>query len=131
VVKDAEGKIHVHGQMDRGVKYGALGGSILGAMLFFMFPIAGIAAGAAGGAAVGAAFDLGIDKKFVKDVEQSLKPGSSALFLNVRSADPNAALAALRGHKGHVYQTSLDPDREAELRNALQDEPAPRRVGTL
>jgi uncharacterized membrane protein len=121
VVKDAEGKVHVHGQADHGVKVGALTGGVLGGILFVMFPVAGIAAGAGAGALVGSSFDLGIDKTFVKDVENSLQPNSSALFLNVRSGNFEAGLAVLRQYQGKVYQTSLDEDHAEQLRYALND----------
>jgi uncharacterized membrane protein len=122
VVKDAEGKIHVHGQTDHGVKVGAVTGGIVGGLLFLAFPVAGIAAGAASGALIGASTDLGIDKNFLKDVENSLKPNNSALFLYVKSADFNAELSALRQYNGKVYQTSLDDDQAEQLRFALHDE---------
>ena len=121
VVKDAQGKLHVHGQTDHGVKVGAITGGIVGGLLFVMFPVAGIAAGAAGGALVGASADLGIDKTFVQEVEHALQPNSSALFLNVKSADFNAELSALRQYNGKVYQTSLDDDQAEQLRFAVHD----------
>jgi uncharacterized membrane protein len=121
VVKDAEGKIHVHNQIDRGVKIGAIGGGLLGLMLgFIFFPLSGLIIGAVGGAAVGAMTDMGVDKKFVKQVESEMKPGSSALFVIVRQADPNAALAALKPYKGHIYHTSLSTEAEESLRRVLE-----------
>jgi uncharacterized membrane protein len=125
VVKDRAGEVKVHGQLDRGVKYGAIGGAILGPLLMFMFPVAGIAVGAAAGAGIGASVGMGVEKQFVQDVSAALTPGSSALFLNVAEADRSAALAALQGHKGHVYQTSLSSEAEDELRAALGEAPKP------
>lgn len=70
VVRDQKGKYHVHDELDRGVKVGALGGGFLGLLLSFIFiPIGGMLIGAAAGALVGSSFDLGISKKFIKDVE--------------------------------------------------------------
>ena len=84
VVKDANGKIKVHNEMDRGVKIGAIGGGIIGVMLgFIFFPLGGLVMGALGGALVGKMTDLGVDKKFVKEIEAELKPGTSAIFLLV------------------------------------------------
>jgi len=48
-----------------------------------------------------------------------MTPGSSAIFLVVRQADPNAALAALKPYKGIVYHSSLDTEAEASLRQVL------------
>ena len=120
VVRDQEGKYHVHDELDRGEKVGALGGGFLGLLLGFVFtPIGGLLIGAAAGALVGSSFDLGISKKFIKDVEASMEPGTSALFVVIREADPTMALAALKPYKGEVYQTSLDSDDEEHLRKIL------------
>src|SRR4051794_40247237 len=66
IMKDQAGKIHVVNEADKTVVTGAVAGGALGLLLFFLFPVAGIALGAAGGALVGAAMDKGVDKKFVK-----------------------------------------------------------------
>src|SRR5687768_9246494 len=80
IEKDADGRVHTHDEIDRAVKVGALAGGLLGALVSFMFPIAGFVVGAGGGALVGKMVDMGVDKGFIKDVTESLKPGSSALF---------------------------------------------------
>ena len=120
VVKDEDGKIHVKNEMDRGTKIGAVGGGLLGVLLGgIFFPVAGLLVGVLGGAALGALSGTGIDKKFVKDVEEDLEPGTSALFFIVRDANPEVALAALRPYKGNVYHTSFPPETEAEIRRLL------------
>lgn len=120
VVKDAEGKVHIKGEADTGVKWGAVGGGLLGLLLASVFfPVAGIVIGAAGGAAVGALADKGIQKSFVKEVGDSLQPGNSALFVLAHGADPNAVLAVLRNYEGKIYHTSLSPEDEDSLRRAL------------
>jgi uncharacterized membrane protein len=121
IVKDAQGKIHVKNEVDRDVKIGAGVGGLLGVMLFFLFPIAGLAIGVAGGALVGKLVDAGVDKKFVKDVTESLQPGSSGLIAIMNSFDATALLAAMRPFEGGtLYQTSLDPELEQGLREALK-----------
>ena len=118
--KDADGTLAVEDEIDRGVKIGAIGGGLLGLLLSFMFPLAGIVVGAAGGALAGRMADLGIDRQFVEDVSASLEPNSSALFVIVRDADPTIAIAALEPYQGTLYHTTLDPAVEAELRHALK-----------
>jgi len=121
VVKDEEGKVHVKNEMDRGVKIGAVGGSLLGLLLAgIFFPIGGLIIGAVGGALLGKTLDTGIDKKFVKDVEEAMQPGTSAIFFIVREANVDVAAAALRPYKGTVLQTSFAAEDEEELRRILK-----------
>jgi uncharacterized membrane protein len=120
VVRDEEGKLHVHDEMDRGVKVGAIGGGLIGLLIVGIFaPVAGIIFGAIAGGLIGSSFDLGISKKFIKEVQESLEPGTSAIFFIVKDADPNMALAALKPYKGTVLQTSLAPEEEESLRRIL------------
>ena len=120
VVKDQEGKVHIKNETDRGVKVGAVGGGALGLLIgSIFFPFAGLIGGAIAGAVVGKFADLGVDHKFVHEVGAALKPDSSAIFVLVREANPNAALAALKPYKGQVYHTSLPSETEQELRDIL------------
>ena len=120
VVMDEDGKIHVKNEMDRGVKIGAIGGGLLGLLVGgIFFPLAGLLVGALGGGLVGKFAGTGIDQKFVTEVSGDLQPGTSALFVIVRDATPDVALAALRPYKGTVRYTSFDPDDEKELRRIL------------
>jgi len=118
--RDADGKLHVHNEIDRDVKWGAGLGAIFGAMFTFMFPIVGLAIGAAGGAIVGKLLDRGLDRSFVNDVGEHLKAGSSALMIAVNDSDADALVAAFEPFRGKLYQTSLDPELEQEINNALK-----------
>jgi uncharacterized membrane protein len=60
-----------------------------------------------------------VDKKFIQDVTESLKPGTSALFILVSGGDITNVLAAIRPYQGTLYQTTLPTDLENELRSAL------------
>ena len=120
VVKDENGKIHVNNQLDRGVKVGAVGGSLLGLLLAgIFFPFAGLVIGGLAGAGIGALMDMGISKKFVKEVAESMDNSSSALFVITRDGDPDMVLASLRPYKGTVLQTTLDQDAADALRQTL------------
>jgi uncharacterized membrane protein len=122
VVRDQAGKVHVRDEVDRGVKIGALGGGFLGVLIGgLFFPLAGLLIGVLGGALVGASFDVGIQKKFVKQVSDELEPGTSALFIIVRDADPDVAVAYLRPYQGTLYHTSLPPEAEENLRHTLSN----------
>ncbi len=121
IVKDQEGKVHVKNQVDRGVKVGAVGGGFLGVMLgAFFFPIGGLVLGALGGGLLGKLFDMGVDKKFVQEVSEALEPGSSALFIIIRSAEPSYALGVLEKYKGTLFQTNLPAELEDALRKEME-----------
>lgn len=121
IVKDEDGKVHVKNQLDTGVKWGAVGGGVIGLLLASVFfPLAGLAIGAIGGALIGKTLGMGVDQKFVKDVTETLKPGSSALFV-IGSGNPDMVLAALRPFQGTVYQTTLPTEAVEALQSALKD----------
>lgn len=100
---------------------GALWGSLIG--LLFLNPLAGLAIGGAVGAGSGALsgslIDYGIDDGFIKSIGDTLQPDTSALFLLIRKSQPEKVLAELSGFKGHVIRSSLSPEQEAKLKEAL------------
>jgi uncharacterized membrane protein len=56
----------------------------------------------------------------MKELGETLTPGTSALFVLVRKATPGKVLEGLKGFKGKVIQTSLAKDKEDELRKVLE-----------
>lgn len=113
---DANGKVHVHNELSRDLKIGAGLGALVGLLLTFFFPVAGIVLGAGGGALVGSLMGRGVEKKFVEDVKASLKPNTSALFVVIESGDMNALRAALAPFHGEILQTTLDDETADQLR---------------
>ncbi len=118
VAKDADGKVHVKNEVSSATEIATVGGALLGPLLMFMFPLVGIVIGAAGGTLVGRFLNRGIDSAFVDEIKRDLKLGQSALFL-LGDGEPDAIQAVLRGHEGRVHQTTVSPELEAELRNAM------------
>jgi uncharacterized membrane protein len=120
IVKDESGKVDVKNQASSGTKWGAFGGGVLGVLLTgLFFPVAGLVAGVAAGALIGKSLNLGVDKKFVQDVTEALKPGNSALFV-IGSGNPAAVRATFEPFKGTVLQTTLDTDGLNTLKDALK-----------
>jgi uncharacterized membrane protein len=119
VRKDAAGKVTIHNEVSSGTETGAVVGAVLGGLLFVIFPVA-VVGGAAAGALVGRAVAPGLDDKFVKEVGDDLPPGGSALFLQIKSGDPELLVGALGQYKGRVRQTSLDDEVEHALDESLR-----------
>jgi uncharacterized membrane protein len=120
IVKDESGKVEVKNQLDKSIAVGAVGGGILGLMIASVFfPLAGLAIGAIGGGLIGKSLNKGVDQQFVKDVTETLKPGSSALFV-IGSGDPAVVSAILRPFQGTIYQTTLPSELVDELHSALK-----------
>lgn len=126
VKKDEDGTVHSKNAMDKTTKQGIVAGGFLGLFLtaFFLGPVGWLSAALIGGAAgggIGALMKQGVDKKFIKDVSEEIQPGTSALFLVIRSADADAALAALRKYEGKVLHSTLPEDAEETLERSLSD----------
>lgn len=123
VTRNDKGKIKLDQAMHL-TAAGAIGGGFWGMLigLIFLNPLLGAAIGAAAGAITARMRDLGLDDKMMKDLAQSLKPGSSALFVLVRKATVDKVLDGLKPFvgKGKVFQTSLTKDDETTLREALE-----------
>jgi uncharacterized membrane protein len=137
VVRDMDGKVHLKqcvdmfgGATTHGVTLGVLWGGLMG--LLFMNPLAGLLGSIAGGAGAGAVTnaaseygllnDYGIPDQFIKDLGSTIKRGTSAIFLLIRSADQNKLLASFSRYEGSILKTSLSKEQEEKLRAALTHE---------
>ena len=123
VVKGEDGTVEVDNEVDRGIKIGAVGGGLLGLLIGFLVggPLVSLALGAVAGALGGDLANLGIDQRFINDVTEDLAPGSSALFLMARDADPEATAAVLEPFEGKIYYSYLPEETEAQLREILEE----------
>jgi uncharacterized membrane protein len=119
-VREADGTVKLR-QLVNLTAAGALGGGFWGTLIGVLFvnPLFGLAVGAAAGALSGALSDVGIDDKFLKQLAQTLKPGTAALCVLVRRATPDKVLEEIKGFGGTVIKTSLSHDDEVKLQAAL------------
>ncbi len=121
VTKDEKGKVKLHQAVNL-TAVGAVGGSFWGMLIgmIFLNPLLGAAVGAGAGALSGKLRDIGIDNNFIKELGETITPGSSALFVLVRKSTPDKVLEQLKGFKGKILKTSLTADKEEALREALK-----------
>ncbi len=121
VTKNEEGKVKLHQAVNL-TAAGAVGGGFWGMLIgmIFLNPLLGFAVGAGTGAISGALSDIGIDDNFIKELGETIQPGTSALFVLVRKATPDKVLEQLKGFEGKVLKTSLTADEENELRAVLE-----------
>ena len=120
VTKDDQGKVNLHQAVNL-TAAGAVGGSFWGMLIgmIFLNPLLGAAVGAGAGALSGKLSDIGIDDTFIKELGETITPGTSALFVLVRKSTPDKVLEELKGFKGKVLKTSLTADKEEALREVL------------
>src|SRR5215831_18776072 len=112
-------EVHIHQTDARRGRHAAAGASV-GALAGWLIagPVGGVAA-ASVGSIIGALRDRGIDDGFVREVSDSLKPESSAIFLLIKDADGPAVMEELKGFNALVVHTTLSPEQERKLRDTL------------
>ena len=122
VTKNEEGKVKLHQAVNltaAGAASGGFWGLLIG--MIFLNPLLGAAVGAGAGAISGKLSDIGINDKFIKELGETLQPGSSAIFVLVRKATPDKVIERLKGFQGKVLKTSLTADKESELQAVLEN----------
>jgi uncharacterized membrane protein len=127
-IRQPDGKVNLKQSISL-VGVGAASGGLSGAMwgtlvgLLFLNPLAGMAVGglvgAGSGALSGTLVDYGINDDFIRRIGETLQPNTSALFVLVRKAQPEKVMNELSGFRGRVIRSSLSPDQERRLQEAL------------
>src|SRR5262245_64696489 len=123
VIKGMNGAIKLD-QIVNLTAVGAMGGGFWGMLigLLFLNPLLGAAIGATAGAVSARFKDIGINDQMMRDLAQSFKPGSSALFVLLRKMTADKVLEGLKpfAGKGKVLQTSRNKADGARLRASLE-----------
>ncbi len=119
VIRSPEGKVKIK-QAQELVATGAVSGGYWGLLLgviFFnpIFPLVGAAVGALSGALT----DIGINDDFMRELGNTIEPGTSAIFVLVKKSTPDRVLADLSKFEGKVLRTSLSKEDEQKLQAAL------------
>jgi uncharacterized membrane protein len=118
-VKDQSGKVKVHQDVS---VMGAITGGFLGALvgLILLSPLIGMIEGAKVGGVSDALAEVGINDKFMRDLADTLLPGSSVLFVLLHKPMPDKVLEDLAGSGGRVLKSSLSHENEAKLQAILK-----------
>ena len=122
VTVDADGKSHVETpQKIVGVSAasGALWGMLIG--LLFFVPGVGLLLGGAMGALFGKLGKSGINDQFRSQVQDMLKPGSSAVVIMAEKITEDKFADAMAPFGGTLLKTSLSEEDEKELASELAD----------
>ena len=128
VERGQDGKVHIKQAINLaavGAAQGGMSGALWGALvgLLFLNPLAGMAigglVGAGAGALSGSLADYGINDDFVRRLGQTIPPGSSALFVLVKSVTLDKIMPEIEPYKPRVLKTSLSNEAEAKLKAAL------------
>ncbi len=100
---------------------GAASGSFWGLLfgLVFLNPLIGVALGTGAGALGGALTDFGINDQFMKELASKVKSGDAVLFLLIQSMTADKVLNEIKDAGGTVLKTSLDEQKEQQLRDTL------------
>jgi uncharacterized membrane protein len=127
VTRSADDRVQLHQSSNltaRGAVSGGFWGLFIG--LLFLNPMLGAALGAGAGALSGSYRDIGVNDDFMRDLGKTLTPGSAAVFVLLRKFTADRVIERLGAFRarGRVLQTSLTRDTEADLRAALEANPA-------
>lgn len=111
IVKDEKGKVSVQDTQDVDAKHGALFGAVTGGLIGLFGGAPGALVGATVGAGTGGVaaqlIDLGFSKETLRDLQDSMQPGSSALVAEVEPKWIDRVVKELEDLGGQLYQQAL------------------------
>ena len=110
----------LHSLAGMGAMQGAFWGMLFG--LLFFIPFLGLAVGAGMGALMGSMADVGIDDKFIKEVQSKVTEGTSALFLMSSGGVADRIKEAVQGKQFEIIATNLTKEEEDKLRATFSTE---------
>jgi uncharacterized membrane protein len=123
IVHHQNGKTEIHETHDFDAKQGALAGALAGGLIGLLRgeALEGAALGAAGGFVASKVIDLGFNDQYLRNLSESLTPGTSAIVAVVTFDHVDEAMRALaQYHGGHVIRQTLPADVAQRLSAAVQ-----------
>ena len=118
VARNPEGELYVRNELDSGTETGMTVGGLVGAL----FGPLGLVAGVVGGGAIGGQTENKVDDELVDEVERSIGPDRSALFLAIKEAEADPLVSTLSAYRGRILRSTLSADAEEVLNLALSEQ---------
>jgi uncharacterized membrane protein/sporulation protein YlmC with PRC-barrel domain len=119
LVKTENGRVSLKEVEDIGSKRGALFGAISGGLIGLVGGPVGAVIGAVAGAASGSAaarwLDMGFPDEYLKKVQASLQPGSSALLVLVEQEQVEKVVQVLAKFEGELLRQGLTDEMMSEF----------------
>jgi uncharacterized membrane protein len=119
LVKEQDGKATLRETADVDAKQGALFGAITGGLVGLLGGPAGVVLGAAAGAATGRVaadkIDRGFSDEYLKQVQDALQPGTSALVTLIEHEAVDRVVASLKDLDGQLVRQRLTHDLVGQL----------------
>jgi len=126
LVKDSDGKVSIKETADPDTKQGALIGALAGGLIGLLGGPAGVVLGASAGAAVGGVaahkIDLGFDDDYLKEVQESLPPGSSAIIALIEHEWVEKVIEYLEANEAQIIQREISDEITRQLTEVGQGE---------
>jgi uncharacterized membrane protein/sporulation protein YlmC with PRC-barrel domain len=126
LVKTENGHVSLKELQDVGSKRGALLGAIGGGLIGLLGGPVGMVVGAAAGAATGSAaarrFDMGFPDEYLKKIQASLQPGSSALLILLEQEQLEKATQVLSQFGGKLLQQELTDEIVSQLKGQVESQ---------
>ncbi len=119
LVKKANGKLKMRETQDVGGGRGAIFGAVTGALIGLIGgppgAIVGAVAGAATGGVAASQIDMGFSDKMLKEIQESLTPGSSAVLALVQHEWVDRVIAKLEALDAQLFRQRLGEEVTAQL----------------
>jgi uncharacterized membrane protein len=127
LVKTEDGRVSLKEVEDIGSKRGALFGAISGGLIGLLGGPVGVVIGAVAGAASGSVaarwLDMGFPDEYLKKVQASLQPGSSALLILLERAYVDLVTQALTKFSGELLRLELTDEMVSKFKGQAETQP--------
>ncbi|HET91528.1 MAG TPA: DUF1269 domain-containing protein [Chloroflexi bacterium] len=119
LVTQEDGQFRLRETEDVDARRGALFGAVVGGLVGLLGGPAGVIVGAAAGAATGGVaahrIDMGFSEEYLREIQTSLEPGSSALIALVEHEWVDRVIEELEQYEGRLFRQAIQADIAAQL----------------